>query len=1474
MQRRTLSWWTFAIAIVMLAIASPLLAADPAPSAPAPIRMLFLGDRGHHQPFARAQELVPVLKERGIDITYTEDLAALSKETLAKYDGLIIFANQTSIKPEQEKALIDFVENGGGFVPIHCASYCFLNSPKYIDLVGAQFQRHGTGIFRVTPTDAKSELVEALPVLESWDETYVHTKHNEKDRVVLQTRREGNKDEPWTWIRTQGKGRVFYTAWGHDHRTWRQPAFAELIERGIRWSVGQKPISYRPNVEPFQRREAVLPNYLPSDKWGVQGEPIRTMQLPVSPQQSMKHMVLPPGFKAELFASDPEILKPICMAWDERGRLWISETVDYPNEMQKEGEGRDRIRICEDTDGDGKADKFTIFADKLSIPTSIVHAHGGLIIAQAPDMLFLRDTDGDDKADERRVLFTGFSTNDTHAGPSNLRYGFDNWIYGVIGYAGYSGDVGGKKHNFRQGFFRFQISNFKSSDERIDLEFLRSSNNNTWGLGFTEDGLLVGSTANGTPSMYMPLANRYYESVRGWSAAVLNSIADSNYFYPVTDKVRQVDQHHKFTAAAGHAVYTARNYPREYWNRAAFVAEPTGHLIATFELERKGSDVLAKTSANLFASDDEWTSPIVAEVGPDGNVWIIDWYNYIVQHNPTPQGFKNGRGNAYETPERDKRHGRIYRLVYDAKLLNPATRDGLGRGETPAQPRTTGNATNARVGGSLVLPSGGSHSTEHLINLLKSDIMNTRLTAQRLLVERFRASRADMEDTVLKPLIALTQERALDAIGNTPGAMHAIWTLDGLGAFEGTSRDPALALAAALKHPAAPVRRAAILAGPRSADRMAGVLERLGDGDAHVRMAALQFLADMDSPSDRAGAAVYAMLQRPENSSDKWIGDAAISAAARHDAGFLRAVLASTESSGKVVDVPVVPKAKVTYPNLIANPSAETIENGQPAGWRKVTYAGSAEQTVVDGGRTGKKSFQIVSAKGTDASWTVEVNVTPNTNYQLSAWIKTKGVNKGTGFGAQLNVHQLQNPRIKTDGVTGDSDWTRVEVSFNSGGNNKLAINCLFGGWGQSTGTAWFDDLQLVQTDGPVSPGGSVASPVTGRVGEVISIVTRHYAQRAPVESVVATLASLKGADENLTGFVLGGLASGWPQGKAPTLSDADKAELAALMKALPEGQRDRLVTLADRWGQRDIFSGDVAAVIDAMRVQVADRKQGDAQRVDAARRLVRLADEADTIALILKQIEPHTTQALADGMILSIAESRRDDAGAAILKAWGNFTGAARRTAVSVLMRRGPWTLSLLSLIEAGRFQRVELTASDWQILKASKDEAVASAATKLDALAANPDRTKVFERMLPALKEKGDINVGKQVFTQLCAQCHIFNGAGGQVGPQLTGIGTRDPKEILAEIVDPNRSLEANFRLWTIVTDEGDGFAGRLDSETQTSVEILDLQGKRHVIQRKNILSMSASGLSIMPVGLIDHLKQEEIASLLEFLRTPAHK
>jgi putative membrane-bound dehydrogenase-like protein len=174
-----------------------------------------------------------------------------------------------------------------------------------------------------------------------------------------------------------------------------------------------------------------VPNYEKRD-------PAPKVQQSLSPDQSMSLIQIPVGFELQLFAAEPMVSKSNLYELDERGRLWVIETVDYPNEIKDDDIADDRIKILEDTDGDGKADKTTIFADKLNIPTSFTFVDGGIIVSEAPSFIFLKDTTGDDKADVRRKMLTGWGKRDTHAQASNLRYGLDNRIWGVVGYSGFA----------------------------------------------------------------------------------------------------------------------------------------------------------------------------------------------------------------------------------------------------------------------------------------------------------------------------------------------------------------------------------------------------------------------------------------------------------------------------------------------------------------------------------------------------------------------------------------------------------------------------------------------------------------------------------------------------------------------------------------------------------------------------------------------------------------------------------------------------------------------------------------------------------------------------------------------------------------------------------------------------------------------------------------------------------------------------
>ncbi len=814
---------------------------------PRRIELLFLGHEiEHHNSRAYFPILASALTKDGINITYTEDVDDLNLENLEQYDGLIVYANHETIKPGQEKALLDYISEGHAFIPIHSASFCFKNSPEYIDLVGAQFMDHGTDTFGTTIIDKEHPTMQGLNEFSTWDETYVHDKIAD-DITVLMERVEGDHREPWTWVKQYGSGKVFYTAYGHDERTWTNPGFQQLVKNGILWAVDD---NVKKNWEAFAKDIPML-KYEPRDNIPnyEKRDPPLEYQLPLSPEESAKLIQVPAGFDLQMFASEPDIINPIAMNWDEKGRLWVIETVDYPNTVREDnGVGDDRVKILEDTDNDGKADKVTVFAENLNIPTSFAFYDGGIIVSQAPHFLFLKDTNGDDKADVREILIDGWGTFDTHAGPSNLQYGIDNNVYGVVGYSGFEGNIYGQDLDFNQNMYRF-------NPKKEYFEVLTNTSNNTWGLGITEDNSLFASTANNTHSVFLGIPNAAMEGLVGIPAKGSLKIDGHYAMQPITPNVRQVDVFGGFTAAAGHHFYTARNYPEKYWNKVAFVCEPTGGLVHIAKIIKDGAGYLEKDGGNLLAGSDEWVSPVEAKVGPDGNVWVADWYNFIVQHNPTPTtergGFdaENGDGNAYVNPLRDKSRGRIWRVVpkwgkkHDSFSLD-------------------------------------KKNTDELVHALANDNMFWRLTAQRLLIEGGAVD-------VLPRLYEMANDSKADALGLNPGALHALWTIQGLVDI-GTHDEARQVVQGGLYHPVAAVRKAALQILPKDEATDSAIIDSkvLNDRDASVRLAALLYFTERSS-SPQIGKMVYELSKDEKILGDNWLSKAVYAAANKHAEGFM-----------------------------------------------------------------------------------------------------------------------------------------------------------------------------------------------------------------------------------------------------------------------------------------------------------------------------------------------------------------------------------------------------------------------------------------------------------------------------------------------------------------------------------------------------------------------------------------------------------
>ncbi|MBB5351881.1 putative membrane-bound dehydrogenase-like protein [Haloferula luteola] len=793
--------------MIRLLLLIPLLVSSLSAQVAQPRRLevLFLGDDRGHNPLERYRFLKQALGPQGYNLTYTEDLGDMQREVLDGYDALVVYANhEQDVVPT---AILGWVKDGGGLVALHSACGCFHPSPEWFSLVGGKFKSHEGHIFSPENIDKRHPITKDLPVLEAWDETYVHEDLSE-DRHLLQVRPPINqgetKPEPWTWLRTEGKGRVFYTASGHDLRVWKEPAYQELVARAIRWAVGTQKAAM---FAKYEKPELKLDEPRVRDRAHPE-IPMMELQEPLTPYGSARHAQVPVGTKLELFASEPMIVNPIALDWDARGRCWVVEALGYPNDVPlDEGKGEDRIKILEDTNGDGKADKMTVFADHLRHCTGLTFHLDGVIATDGPDLVFLRDTNGDDKSDKKVVLGSGFNMGDTHASVSNLIYGMDNWAYATVGYSGVDMQVAGKPKKFGQGVFRFR-------PDLSDLDYLQATTNNTWGIGLQEDGSVFGSTANNNPSWMVSIPQRVYRE-SGMEQPRTPQLDDRPFMYPNTSDITQVDQIERYTAAAGHFFYNDTLLGNHIIPKdSAFICEPTGHLVSMGKVTDQGSIKTTNLRGqNLYASADAWSSPVYARTGPDGAVWIADWYNPIIQHNvvfrfwnpargydqphsPFHTGHQNpGKGNAYVTPLRDREHGRIWRVVPQDRPVRK-------------------------------VPTMSTSDPLELARQLNSPSQFLRLQAQRLLIERGK------EDAVPTLLSFLQMSASPEGVEAPLGAYHAVRVLANLPgeAAKNAVRD-------ALKHADPGVRLQAA--------------ESVDLGDAESLAALAEVVMKAESPRDR-----------------------------------------------------------------------------------------------------------------------------------------------------------------------------------------------------------------------------------------------------------------------------------------------------------------------------------------------------------------------------------------------------------------------------------------------------------------------------------------------------------------------------------------------------------------------------------------------------------------------------------------------
>jgi glucose/arabinose dehydrogenase len=354
------------------------------------------------------------------------------------------------------------------------------------------------------------------------------------------------------------------------------------------------------------------------------------------------------GFEVSLWAENPMLYKPIQINWDAQGRLWAASSRVYP-QIQPGQEAEDAIIVLEDTDGDGKADKHTVFADGLLIPTGVVpDGNDGCYVAASHELLHFKDTNGDGKADEKRIVLTSFGTEDTHHNLHTLRWGYDGHLYmnqSIYTHSHVETPHGVVRLN-SAGIWRFDPASYR-------LEIFTKGGCNPWGHHWDQYGNSFFTDGAGFKGVYHAMEGATYFTYADMRREA-ESITPGNW-----PKFCSLELVH------------SPNFPSD-WQGDAITCDFRAHRIVRFKLEENGSTFAGKEMPDLLRTTNVTFRPIDVRLGPDGALYIADWSNPIIQHGEVD----------FRDPRRDHEHGRIWRVIAKSGIRNP-------KSETPKKQNLT-----------------------------------------------------------------------------------------------------------------------------------------------------------------------------------------------------------------------------------------------------------------------------------------------------------------------------------------------------------------------------------------------------------------------------------------------------------------------------------------------------------------------------------------------------------------------------------------------------------------------------------------------------------------------------------------------------------------------------------------------------------------------------------------------------------------
>jgi len=1142
----------------------------------------------------------------------------------------------------------------------------------------------------------------------------------------------------------------------------------------------------------------------------------------LSAEEELQLLQVPEGFRIQVFASEPEIQKPLNMAFDASGRLWVSGTVDYP--YADLDDPSDSIRVLEDTDGDGRADRITTFVDGITLPLGLLPYRDGVIAFSIPNIWFFRDTDGDGQCDTREFLYGPFDfSRDTHGLNNAFRRGFDGWIYACHGFSNHS-KVTGRDGNVVE-MSSGNTYRFRPDGSRI--EHYSYGQVNPFGMTFDARGDLFNSDCHTKP-LTLILRDGQYEGF-GRKHDGLGVVP------PV------MHHSHGSTAIAGTTQITGSHFPESH--RDHFLA---GNVMTSRvnrdSLTYAGSTMTAVEEDDFVVSRDPWFRPVDLQMGPDGAIYVADFYNKIIGHYEVP----------LPHPERDRHRGRIFRIEYVGHQNN----DQAGKSQTPS----TGDSVNDSV----------NDSTDHdspLLDLSKATLKEVIAEAGSTNQTQQLRAITELSDRFGNEAVATLTE-TLEGGCDPRTSIGLIWALHRLNAL------PESILGKAIQHESPDVRIHAFR-----------VLADVADWTAEMQRWGLQGLEDENSFVQRAAADALArhpdaahlqpLLQRAAHlpaedlmlayqlkvairnqlrSSDplaqldrtqlalkerELLTQAALGEDSRIAATILLPSLSDGSLPPEAFDLQIERLAKwVTpdqLPTLIATLQAR-FNGNDPALLRSLVQM-----------RQGLR-LQGIAEEHALRQWGVD----------LIQRILTKNAQAGRWFiespaSTQAFPWHFETRRSDDDVVS--------DRFFSSLGGGEEAVSTLRSRtFTLPNQLSFFLCGHLGTPNSEPAPDNWIRLCLVEGDREIFRELPPRNDVARRIDWDLSSYAGQQGYLEIRDGISAGGYA--WI---AAGRFQPDLVPFPTTEELRTRDSMSAAAFLAGEFQWQELRQN--------LESLLSNEQSEPGIRTAAVHALARIQEDPVSLGLATLWTVPTFTSQQRHELLQLItaqhAEPSREEIIASILK---SVSTRYQLDFSQALLVREEGAAELIRLCESGAVSpRVLESARVKPAMESLKNpELVSRFQTLLQHLpAASLQRDATIQDFSSRFGQSPrNAPAGRKVFENRCATCHQVQGLGKLIGPQLDGIGNRGPERLFEDVLDPNRNVDHAFRSRNYALENGLLYSGIFRREDGPLVVIADNKGEEHSFAKADIEEEAVANVSIMPDNWAEILPEAELLDLMAYL------